>query len=82
MFENHSKSLIQHCERSELPLHFEYLDKSLLKMPDRSILIWQKFVENAKVEKLKYDILGDFYTLCHRHKDKNCRNSISIFLKF
>ena len=27
-------------------------------------LIWQKFVENAKVEKLKYDILGDFQTMC------------------
>ena len=23
VFENHRKSLIQHCERSELPLHFE-----------------------------------------------------------
>ena len=23
MFENHRKSLIQHCERSELRLHFE-----------------------------------------------------------
>ena len=24
VFENHMKSLIQHCERSELPLHFEW----------------------------------------------------------
>ena len=24
VFENHRKSLIQHCERSELPLHFEW----------------------------------------------------------
>ena len=24
MFENHRKSLIQHCERSELCLHFEW----------------------------------------------------------
>ena len=24
MFENHRKSLIQHCERSELRLHFEW----------------------------------------------------------
>ena len=32
MFENHRKSLIQHCERSELRLHF-LVDKSSLKMP-------------------------------------------------
>ena len=24
VFENHTKSLIQHCERSELRLHFEW----------------------------------------------------------
>ena len=29
-------------------------------LPDRSILIGQKLVENAKIEKLKCDILGDF----------------------
>ena len=29
-------------------------------LPDRSILKGQKLVENAKVEKLKCDILGDF----------------------
>ena len=32
VFENHRKSLIQHCERSELRLHFE----------------WPKFIKNAK----------------------------------
>ena len=32
-------------------------------LPDRSILIGQKLVENAKIEKLKCDILGDFQTL-------------------
>ena len=32
VFENHRKSLIQHCERSELRLHFEWT-KSSLKMP-------------------------------------------------
>ena len=31
---------------------------------DRSILIGQKLVENAKIEKFKCDILGDFQTLC------------------
>ena len=33
-------------------------------LPDRSVLIGQKLVENAKIEKLKCDILGDFQTLC------------------
>ena len=66
MFENHRKSLIQHCERSEV-------DKSSLKMPkmvnlasfckleaygqtvlsDMSVLIGQKLVENAKSENAK-----------------------------
>ena len=32
VFENHRKSLIQHCERSELRLHFEWI-KVYLKMP-------------------------------------------------
>ena len=31
---------------------------------DRSILIGQKLAENAKIEKLKCDIFGDFQTLC------------------
>ena len=29
-----------------------------------SILIRQKLVENAKIDKLKCDLLGDFQTLC------------------
>ena len=33
-------------------------------LPDRSILIDQKLVENAKIEKFKWDILGYFQTLC------------------
>ena len=66
MFENHRKSRIQHCERSELRLHFEWtkVHKKCQKMvnfgdffektcgqtvlPDRSILIGQKLVKNAK----------------------------------
>ena len=32
VFENHRKGLIQHCERSELHLHFEWT-KSSLKIP-------------------------------------------------
>ena len=33
-------------------------------LPDRSVLIEQKLVENAKIEIFKRDILGDFQTLC------------------
>ena len=36
-FENHRKSLIQHCERSKLLLQI-YVDKSLLKMPEMVFL--------------------------------------------
>ena len=32
-------------------------------LPDKSILIRQKMMKNAKMEKLKCDILGDFQTL-------------------
>ena len=32
-------------------------------LPDRSFLIGQKLVENAKIEKFKCDIFGDFQTL-------------------
>ena len=32
-------------------------------LPDRSILIGPKLVKNAKIEKFKCDILGDFQTL-------------------
>ena len=33
-------------------------------LPDRSVLIGQKLVENAKIQKFKCDILDDFQTLC------------------
>ena len=74
VFENHRKSLIQHCERSELRLHFEWTKVnqkwSILVifwkpeacgqtvLPNRSILVGQKLVENAKYEKMKCNILG------------------------
>ena len=32
-------------------------------LPERSILVGQKLVENAKIEKFKWDILGDFQTM-------------------
>ena len=33
-------------------------------LPDRLFVIRQKLMENAKIEKCKCDILGDFQTLC------------------
>ena len=33
---------------------------SLRSKPDRSVLIGQKLVENAKIKKFKWDIFGDF----------------------
>ena len=70
VFENHRKSLIQDCERSELRLQFDWTNvsqkcqkKSILAsfckpeacgqtvFPDRSFLIGQKLVENAKIKK-------------------------------
>ena len=33
-------------------------------LPDKPLLIGQKLIENAKIEKFRCDILGDFQTLC------------------
>ena len=33
-------------------------------LPDRSNLIGQKLLENAKIQKFKCDILSDFQTMC------------------
>ena len=66
-----TKSLIQHCERSELRLHFEWTKVDLkcqknrqlwgvfenLKLatvlPNRSVLIEEKLVENSKIPKIQ-----------------------------
>ena len=78
VFENHRKSLelsLQlHFEQTKVPYkcHKWSILVSLWKpeicgqtvLPDRSISIGQKLVENAKIENLKCDILGDFQTLC------------------
>ena len=33
-------------------------------LPDRSLLIRQNFLENAKIKNVKCDILDDFQTMC------------------
>ena len=79
VFENHRKSLIQHCERSELPLHFEWTKWSILAsfwkpeacsqivLPDRSILKRQKLVENAKIKKRHFGHFGLFSNAVQMH---------------
>ena len=82
VFENQPKSRIQHCERSELRLHFEWtkihqkwsnltsfwLTEATFQtvLPDKPLLIGQKLMENAKIEKSKCNIWGDFQTLCQK----------------
>ena len=53
MFENHIKSLI-------LTSFWKPEVFGQTALPDRSILVVQKLVENAKIEKIKWDIFGDF----------------------
>ena len=78
MFENHRKCLIQNCERSELVDKSSLKIPKMLNLaifwkreacgqtvlPDRSVLIGQKSMENAKIKKFKWDILDDFQTMC------------------
>ena len=79
MFENHRKSSIQYCEINlhfEWTKDYQKCQKwSILArfwktetcgqtvVPDMSLLIGQKLVENTKIEKLKSDILSYFQTL-------------------
>ena len=37
-------------------------------LPDRSLFIEQKLVENAKIENIIWDFFGDFQTLCAKYK--------------
>ena len=85
MFENRPESHIQHCERSELLLHFEWkkyiknakngpfwrvfesLKLAVKQCYQTGQFQWdKKLVKNAKLQKFKCDILGDFQTLCSR----------------
>ena len=77
MYEIHRKSFIQHSERSELRLHFEWTkvhwkcqkwSGKFLKpkacdqteFPDRSVLIGQKLVENARIKKIQIRHFEEF----------------------
>ena len=48
-------------------------------LPDRSVLIGQKLVENANIKKFKCDILSDFQTMCSSKIDI-CGENMMVFL--
>ena len=78
MFENRRKSLINNA--SEASYVYILSGQKIIKnakngfwkreacgqtvFPERPILMGQKLVKNAKSEKFKWDILGDFQTVC------------------
>ena len=66
VFENHRKSLIQHCERSELRLH---LDKSFFKMPKMV-----HFGENLKPKVCNQTVLSDRSLLIGQKIGGKCQN--------
>ena len=49
-------------------------------LPDRSVLIGQKLMENAKIKKFKCDILSNFQTMCRRTKDYTFQGLLNHFL--
>ena len=62
------QKLIEKCQKwSTLASFWKSKACGQTVLPDRSILYGRKLMENlenAKIEKLKCDILGDFQTLC------------------
>ena len=58
------KILIQHCERSELPLQFEKIEAcGETVLPEGSILKGQKLVKKSQIKNYQCDILGNFQTM-------------------
>ena len=79
MFENHrnvpfniatftfcgDKKFIKKCQKWSILASFWKPEAcGQIVLPDRSVLIGQKLVENAKIQKFKCDIFSDFQTLC------------------
>ena len=54
-------------------------------LPDRSILIGQKLVENAEIKKFKWNILDDFQTFVSKNNSrkiqKNCGMEFQTILQ-
>ena len=61
------KSLLKVPKMVNLASFWKTEDNGQKVLPDYSVLIGQKLVENAKIPKFKCDILGDFQTLCWCH---------------
>ena len=53
------KQFINNAKKVPIGKYFENLKL------ESKLLLGQKLVENAKIEKLKYDILSNFQTLCN-----------------
>ena len=97
MFENHRKSRIQHCERSELRLHFEWINAKnspfwrvfeKLKLVVKQcyqighFFIEQKSVENVKIKNIKWDILRNIQTLTSPNQKSKNGIFVLFFLLF
>ena len=71
-----TKKKIKNAKNGQFWRVFENLKFAVKQLlPDRSVLIGQKLVENAKIEKLKCNILSDFQTMWLCSKEKKNRNS-------
>ena len=79
LWKSQKKSLIQHCERSELRLHFEWtkvhkkcqkwLVSKVLKLAAKqcyqtSILLGQKLVENSKMQMRHFEWFSNIVPMC------------------
>ena len=74
VFENHRKSLIQHCERTELRLHFP-LSENLKFCPKKKsiyvyILSGQKFIKNGQLGEFEVAV-KQCYQKGHFYLDRN-----------
>ena len=59
------QKLIKNAKNGPFWRVFEKLDAcSQTVLPDRSVLLGQKLVENAKIQKFKCNILSNFQTMC------------------
>ena len=45
-------------------MSYVYILSEQIVLPDSSISVGQKIMENAIIEKLRWDILVDFQTMC------------------
>ena len=51
-------------------------------LPDRSLFIEYKLVENAQIENIEWDFFGDFHTLCTVLEHLQCTKFLIIINTF